>query len=102
MTQQGLPSTDTQFAQLPFGNNYLKKQTAATGQWPGGVRSAERAAWGAMPGDNSKKQTQCTLLIEDKCALPAGVSAHTENAHFLKPDGERFCLQVINEEREKH
>lgn len=33
---------------------------------------------------------------EDKCALPARVSVHTENVHFLKTDEEHFYLKVIN------
>lgn len=30
------------------------------------------------------------------CTLPARVSAHTENVHFLKPDEEHFYLKAIN------
>lgn len=32
---------------------------------------------------------------EDNCILPAGVSAHTENVHFLKTDVKHFYLKVM-------
>lgn len=36
-------------------------------------------------------------MKEDKCTLPAKVSAHTENVRFLKPGEEHFYLKVINQ-----
>lgn len=40
--------------------------------------------------------SQIQKVWDDKSILPARVSAHTANAHFLKTDEEHFYLKAIN------
>lgn len=51
-----------------------------------------------LKGENiSQVQIVLEEHREDNSILPARVSAHTENVHFLKTDEEHFYLKVITQ-----
>lgn len=126
MTHQGLLLTDTEWAQLPelFGYNYLKELKGKL-LWLAGdcktalwnmhtVESTESLDTQQTNATNQKQKQRITsgetlsyiltrfltgVNIEsnlDVCTLPAGVSAHTENVHFLKTSEGHFYLKKIN------